>query len=262
NRFQQCGVDICPLGGAAISFLNTSIVIAENVIHSCHAHGYAGGILGEYSQAQIRRNVIADCSGFHGAGGLKLNSVSGDMTGNLILGNETTGFTGGGMSLSDIDADLRIRFCTIIGNDASYPDLGRGGGLYAASAPGLTIEHCVFWGNTAGDEGPQISGGPEVTVRYCDVEGGYAGDGNINAYPRFVDPDGPDGDPETWEDNDYRLLSDSPCINAGDPLFVPEPGETDFAGHARLLCEYVDIGAYEFGIGDYNCDRTVDLADF
>jgi len=24
----------------------------------------------------------------------------------------------------------------------------------------------------------------------------------------------------------------------------------------------VDIGAYEFGIGDYDCDQTVDLSDF
>ena len=33
-------------------------------------------------------------------------------------------------------------------------------------------------------------------------------------------------------------------------------------GHSRVLCERVDIGAYEFGIGDYNCDRDVSLDDF
>jgi hypothetical protein len=31
---------------------------------------------------------------------------------------------------------------------------------------------------------------------------------------------------------------------------------------AGVLCDRVDIGAYEFGIGDYDCDRTVDLTDF
>ena len=33
-------------------------------------------------------------------------------------------------------------------------------------------------------------------------------------------------------------------------------------GHPRLLCGAPDLGAYEFGIGDYDCDRDVDLADF
>jgi len=28
------------------------------------------------------------------------------------------------------------------------------------------------------------------------------------------------------------------------------------------LCGRVDMGPYEFGIGDYNCDQTIDLADF
>jgi len=30
----------------------------------------------------------------------------------------------------------------------------------------------------------------------------------------------------------------------------------------RLLLGTVDIGAYEFGLGDYDCDQTVNLTDF
>jgi hypothetical protein len=29
-----------------------------------------------------------------------------------------------------------------------------------------------------------------------------------------------------------------------------------------VLCRRVDIGAFEFGIGDYNCDQSVDVSDF
>ena len=65
-----------------------------------------------------------------------------------------------------------------------------------------------------------------------------------------------------WVPGDYRLRPDSPCINAGDPTVVAEPGMHDLDGHARVLCGRVDMGPYEFGIGDANCDREVNLIDF
>ncbi len=76
--------------------------------------------------------------------------------------------------------------------------------------------------------------------------------GNIDADPLFVDP---------GSDN-YRLSAGSPVMNAGDPDFMPEPGAADLDGHARVLCDRVDMGAYEFGIGDYDCDQDVILFDF
>jgi hypothetical protein len=81
-------------------------------------------------------------------------------------------------------------------------------------------------------------------------------------FVRSPDP-GPDG---TWDgvDDDYgdlRLRGGSPCIDAGDPGFVAQPGETDLDGQARVLCGRVDMGAYESGIGDYDCNQTVDLTD-
>lgn len=76
-----------------------------------------------------------------------------------------------------------------------------------------------------------------------------------------MDVDGADNAPGT-QDDDLRLSTDSPCINAGDLAFVALAGENDLDGHARVLCGQVDMGAYEFGIGDENCDRVVDLFDF
>ncbi|MFQ5414300.1 MAG: choice-of-anchor Q domain-containing protein [Phycisphaerae bacterium] len=57
-------------------------------------------------------------------------------------------------------------------------------------------------------------------------------------------------------------MAGSPSINRGDPNFVPVPGETDLDGHARVLCSAVDMGPYEFGIGDVDCDESVDLNDY
>ena len=61
----------------------------------------------------------------------------------------------------------------------------------------------------------------EPVVTYCNVAGSWEGEGNIDADPLFVDPDGTDDDPNTWQDNDYRLRGGSPCIDAGNNLAVP-----------------------------------------
>ena len=63
----------------------------------------------------------------------------------------------------------------------------------------------------------------------------------------FVDPDGPDHDPETFDDNHYRLGAGSACIDAavpkrvtldldGNPRFVDDP-DTEDTGRCGLQCE-------------------------
>jgi hypothetical protein len=67
------------------------------------------------------------------------------------------------------------------------------------------------------------------------------------------------------DDDDYgdlRLATGSPGINAGDPSVLLEPGVTDADGHARVLCGRVDMGAFEHGIGDFDCSDRVDLDDY
>jgi hypothetical protein len=57
----------------------------------------------------------------------------------------------------------------------------------------------------------------------------------IDADPLFVDP----------SSGDYHILPVSPCINAGNPDFVPAPGETDIDGEPRVMRGRVDMGADE-----------------
>jgi len=119
------------------------------------------------------------------------------------------------------------------------------------------------------------------------------GPGNIDADPLFVDPDGPDDDPNTWEDNDFHLSPGSPCLDAGCNWAVPpdaadldDDGDTseitplDLDGEGRFFDDpdtvdtgcgcppIVDMGAYEFGDtgaqpcpGDLDCDRVVGHSD-
>ncbi|MFH1420205.1 MAG: right-handed parallel beta-helix repeat-containing protein [Planctomycetota bacterium] len=152
----------------------------------------------------------------HG-GGIRCYDGNPTITNCTITGN-TAGRSAGGIRCDY--SDPTITNCTIAGNTAT-----EGGGIVCYQSSGPTITNCVFWGDA-----PQeisVSSSSTLAMTYCDVQGGWTGDGNIDADPLFVDPDGPDGDPATWEDNDYHLAANSPCIDAGDPAsdysFEPEP---------------------------------------
>jgi parallel beta-helix repeat protein len=94
-------------------------------------------------------------------------------------------------------------------------------------------------------------------VSYCNVEGGFAGMGNIDADPKFIttglwtapnDPTLPaiPGDPvAVWIHGDYHLQSDSPCIDTGDPTFNLDGIWTDVDGQPRVVGESTDIGCDE-----------------
>jgi hypothetical protein len=60
------------------------------------------------------------------------------------------------------------------------------------------------------------------------------GEGNITDDPQFIDPDA----------GDFRLATNSPCINAGTNGAV-EPGATDLDGLPRIIGGRVDMGSYE-----------------
>ena len=133
--------------------------------------------------------------------------------------------------------------CTLWGNYAS--DFGGGGYFHYYSAP--VLRHCILWGNAPSSIG--ASGNCDPVITYCNVGDGWAGEGNIAEDPLFADPDGPDDDPNTWQDNDYHLLPGSPCIDAGDPNFIPDPNDRDMDGQWRVWD------------GDLDDDCDVDLAD-
>lgn len=106
-------------------------------------------------------------------------------------------------------------------------------------------------------------------VNSSDVEGGLDavrlvqttldwGADNIDADPRWASPAGADGIRETWEDNDYSLRADSPCIDRG-PGWRWDAAPHDLIGNQRVsssgcpCSSRADMGAFEY---QYVCDAT------
>ena len=212
---------------------------------------YGGGISCSDADAVITRCIIANNTSGTVGGGVFFEGGTPTLANSRVTNNTTT-YDGGG--IYSYDSNATIRGCTFSENESAVWSAA----LYCEGG-NTTVMDSILWSDVSA-EIAHVSGGLSVT--YSDVQGGWAGEGNKNTDPLFIDPDGPDDNAETWADNNYRLSAGSECINTGDPSFVPEPGETDLDGHTRVLCEFVDMGAYESGAGDYTCDQVVDLDDF
>ncbi len=198
----------------------------------------------------------------------------------LFSGNTATNIGGGLAIIGSISATATVANCTFRGNTAVF----NGGGLFNAAGSNTSITNSIFWGNV--DDAMGLSGGPFMdesaqihvasgtpTVTYSTVQGGWTGaggTGNSAADPLFVNADGPDGIPGTADD-DLRLSSGSPAIDAGNNAAVPadaadldgnlntsEPTPLDLNGKPRFVDDpltpdsgsgtppIVDKGAYEF----------------
>lgn len=143
-------------------------------------------------------------------------------------------------------------------NTADY----NGGGMYCESHP-TNLSNCILWGNS-GINGSQIYNyNSSISVSYSDIQGGWEGDGNIDADPSFVR--NPDDGGDGWgvgDNDDYgdlRLQSDSPCIDAGAEVSLT----TDIEGNARPFdFPYLDNNGelLDFDMGAYECVTIPDYA--
>jgi hypothetical protein len=180
----------------------------------------------------VRNNTIAgnSASARNGGSGGGLHSCNGTIESNTISDNSASE-AGGGLS----GCNGLVRNNTITRNSASGQFGGSGGGLFRC---GGTIQNCIIWGNTAAT-GAQLLESSAPTYS-CIQNWTSGGEWNIALDPRFANLAG----------DDYRLLGDSPCIDAGkneDWMWQA----VDLDGNPRLwrgkISLTVDMGAYEYG---------------
>ncbi len=204
----------------------------ENNTISGNWTSYGGGGLA-WCEGLVRNNIVRTNSAFYGGG---IAWGEGTIRSNLIAGNWGSN-RGGGLE----GCNGEIQNNTIVANAAA----DRGGGLADC---GATIKNCIIWGNEAANL-PQLSAS-SVPDFSCIQNWSEGGEQNTASDPRFLDGDGPDDDPDTHEDNDYRLLASSPCIDAGrNEMWMWNALDMD--GNLRIhnggFSLTVDMGAYEYG---------------
>jgi hypothetical protein len=169
--------------------------------------------------------------------------------------------------------------CTVVGNRAQ----NYGGAITSFFDSWPTITNCIIWDNTAA-LGPQIAlmYDTTLTMAYSDVQGDRAaayvepdgtlewGPGNFDADPCFADtgywdPNGTpvDANDDIWFEGNYHLLSNSPCIDSGDPNYVLGTEDMDIDGHVRVVGPRVDMGSDEFYyVGDFDLNGFVNMWDY
>jgi len=253
----------------------TDCIFAEN-----YGDWNAGGILNYYCSPFINNCIFINNSAVENDGGAINNDDSSPtITNSIFIGNSA--YDWGGAVRNIFYCEPVIKNCTFVGNTADD-----GGAMFYYTECKPVISNCTFAENSArngnalactsyaewypsnieliscilADGGEEISNqdDSDIQIRYSNVQGGYGGDGNIDADPCFVKPgvwvdaNQPDNcvepnDPNAlWLPGDYHLLPTSPCINAGDPNYIPEPNEKDIDGESRVWQGRVDMGADEF----------------
>lgn len=196
---------------------------------------------------------------------------------NCLFQGNTSAYNGGAVSAYWTDFTNSL----FVDNHSTYAT------SYAGALAGERnkIRHCTFYQNSAANA-PQTMG-HNLTVNYIwnsvvwgantaqlrnlyvytstvagPVVPGVVEEDVLHLDPMFVDPDGPDDDLSTWQDNDFSLAPGSPCIDSGNSGYIrldshdlDGDGDTaeqvpiDFAGNPRRIDDPNTVDCAPFGSG-------------
>jgi len=223
------------------------------------------------SSATIDGCIIEGNSAGNGAGIFIQPSVSPPLTGSPLISNcfirsNLATVKGGGIFVSATPVEIRncqftnnvaldVGGAISLGGSEGFLMTGctiannAGGGVNVQSSltqnGARTFSNCNIWGNTLGDQIRFVFG--TLDVAYSNVQGGLGGivstaTGTVNAGPGIIDVDPLFVDLPGF---DYHLSVGSPCEDAGDPGYIPLPGELDIDGQARVQGAAIDLGSDE-----------------
>ena len=216
--------------GGGVYCWSSNAVVSNCIVTSGFADGYGGG---SYGGSFVNCYFTANWAHIFGGA-----SYGGAFT-NCVFWNNSVDSSGG----ATYNAVILVN-CTVVGNHAGFTDFtggggttpGYGGGVDAGT--GTILKNCIVYDNyiinAVPDGSSNIMSGSFV-YNCCIAPTNNSAGTNIARPPAFVNSAG----------GNFRLQTNSPCINAGNNGFIPGIG-TDTDGRARLTGGTVDIGAFEF----------------
>jgi len=231
-------------GGGGIMGITSGFTLKESIVSNNYATSNGGGIRASGPVYEgLEPPIIEDCivTGNETAeesGGMLL--YNGQVKRTLVFDNHAATYTGG----VGIYGFATLTNLTISGNTAS-----QGGGIEAWSNAHPEVINSIIWDNTP--TAVSLFGTGDIDITYSDIDGGWGGEGNIDADPLFTDANS----------GDYTITDESPCKDAGtaDTDGDGEDDITDYNGSAP------DMGAFEItlpaitGFTFYTFDTYISL---
>jgi len=215
--------------GGGIACYNSSPSITKVIVKNNKAYWGAGIHCSFYSSPNIIDVKILGniCISVGAGGGLYCIDNSNPILSNVLICNNTSGYSGGGI-YCNYASPIFINI-TVTDNIAFQ----EGGGICCRPSSNPIVVNGIFWNNY-----PQeilVNASASLTITYSDILGGYNGVGNIDSDPLFLDPLNRDFH-LSWANFPIPDSTKSPCIDTGDPdIQYNDPDGT-----------IADIGAFYF----------------
>ena len=233
-------------GGVGSYNSNVEITYTDIISNSNQAHGGGVYISGPNSNSSIKNCFFGENSAPFSGGGIRIQGgESVTIESSLFCGNYC-GYDGGGISIISVSNFTLVRNITVCDNIAD----SLGGGIYCYNYSNSLISNAII--NDNSNYGVYIDINTNAVIEYCNLyeneRGNFSGP-NVPPYAGELITTNTNGDScdtymnifldplfqSTTGDSAFRLTSDSPCIDAGDPESPLDPDST-----------IADIGAYYF----------------
>jgi hypothetical protein len=252
--------------GGAIYCYQSSPIIEHSNFFGNNAY-YGGGAFYSFFGSPVVNNCIFignqvnfnTTASTYGGGAVHIYYGSSTLTNNLIANNHSNN-SGGGLLVRNSNG--LITNCTIVNNNSSGTGNNGGGGIIFLENSNPTIFNTIIQGNSSSNNGDQVyldDENSDPNFYYSLIQGGSSAFGLngtiysgfyvncLNVNPQFNSPNSNVGISSNMYAANWRLLSNSPCIDAGNlnggNLDLPN---FDLDLMPRVQNGLIDIGAYEF----------------
>ncbi|HEY8964835.1 MAG TPA: DUF6531 domain-containing protein, partial [Candidatus Methylacidiphilales bacterium] len=163
------------------------------------------------------------------AGAVSVTGANVKLINDIVRNNVANG---AGAALSVSSGSVTAINSTFFANKAAT---GYSGSVLTTSHGAITLLNSILWDGGSEISNDSATGLATVTATYSDIQGSYAGTGNLNADPRLR--------------SDGHILAGSPCIDAGTTAVTVT---RDMDGEARPVGAGYDMGADEYKDADGN----------